>query len=234
MQAKSFFQDVKRKLVARKQNLQALREDRLGTRQEFAKESMGELSNADNHPGDQATELYEREKDIALDQHAGREEERVDKAIEAIDNGDYGRCRKCGNDIPLERLEAEPTALECIQHSYEEQGPEDEEERKSRPVEEEQILPGKGGFKEEQADEVDNDRWDAEEIWDQTEAYGSSDTPSDTYDPSAEYAGMFGDAEHEPDDADEYDGFSVTDSEGNPVENDADMGEYTRFFGKGK
>lgn len=184
---------------------------------EFAQESMGELSNYDNHPADQATGLYEREKDLALEQHTDREEIRIQKALEAIDEGTYGTCRKCGDDIPVERLKAEPTALECVRHSY------DEPRLDDRPVEEDQLLPGKGGFTNTTTEGVENDRFDAEETWEQTAAYGSSDTPQDTYNPGEFYEGMFGDADSETGEEDMIDGFSMTDSEGNPIDFDHDV-----------
>jgi RNA polymerase-binding transcription factor DksA len=37
-------------------------------------------------------------------------------AMERIRNNEYGRCRRCGKDIPLERLRANPAALFDIEH----------------------------------------------------------------------------------------------------------------------
>lgn len=39
---------------------------------------------------------------------------RIDKTLEQIDEGDYGYCEECGADIGLRRLEARPTAKQCI------------------------------------------------------------------------------------------------------------------------
>ncbi len=38
----------------------------------------------------------------------------IDEALARIDNGSYGTCAECGDDIPLERLKALPFALFCI------------------------------------------------------------------------------------------------------------------------
>jgi DnaK suppressor protein len=38
----------------------------------------------------------------------------VTHALEQIDQGTYGTCERCGNDIPPERLEALPTARLCV------------------------------------------------------------------------------------------------------------------------
>jgi DnaK suppressor protein len=40
---------------------------------------------------------------------------RVEKALEAIDRGMYGKCRRCGGEISEDRLEAQPDAVLCIQ-----------------------------------------------------------------------------------------------------------------------
>jgi len=52
--------------------------------------------------------------------HAGlieRSEDRlrlIDQALARVDNGTYGTCAECGDDIPLERLKALPFALLCV------------------------------------------------------------------------------------------------------------------------
>lgn len=39
---------------------------------------------------------------------------KVDEALERIDNGDFGLCDECGEDIGDERLKARPVATLCI------------------------------------------------------------------------------------------------------------------------
>ena len=39
---------------------------------------------------------------------------KIEKSIAEIDNGDYGFCETCGVEIGLRRLEARPTATQCI------------------------------------------------------------------------------------------------------------------------
>jgi DnaK suppressor protein len=40
---------------------------------------------------------------------------RIDTALARINEGSYGQCESCGQDIPQARLQAEPTALRCVQ-----------------------------------------------------------------------------------------------------------------------
>jgi DnaK suppressor protein len=35
-------------------------------------------------------------------------------ALDHVGSGDYGRCERCGEQIPAERLEAVPDALTCV------------------------------------------------------------------------------------------------------------------------
>ena len=79
----------------------------------------------DNHPGDMGTELFEREKDMALNVHAGSELDKVESALQAMEDGSYGKCEVCQKDIPFERLEAVPYTTLCIDHATEQEVPQD-------------------------------------------------------------------------------------------------------------
>jgi RNA polymerase-binding protein DksA len=74
-------------------------------------DEVGELNPGfDQHPGDVATELYDRELEYTL--HDGEQAllVRIDRALARIDAGTFGTCERCGKEIPVERLEARPWA----------------------------------------------------------------------------------------------------------------------------
>lgn len=51
-------------------------------------------------------------------QEAGRDLEElrdIDAALRRIDAGDYGDCDECGNEIGHPRLQAQPTAIRCVE-----------------------------------------------------------------------------------------------------------------------
>jgi DnaK suppressor protein len=73
-----------------------------------------ELSFADNHPGDVATETFDRELDGGLQEGATRQLEQIDGALGRIEAGTYGTCTVCGKPIAAERLRAVPWATLCI------------------------------------------------------------------------------------------------------------------------
>jgi RNA polymerase-binding protein DksA len=80
-------------------------------------EETGELlsGSADNHLADTATETYERELDEGLEEDAREQLRQIEHALERIESGQYGMCEVCGKEIPVERLEAMPSATLCIE-----------------------------------------------------------------------------------------------------------------------
>ncbi|MGI6657664.1 MAG: RNA polymerase-binding protein DksA [Desulfobulbus sp.] len=65
-------------------------------------------------PNDRAT--MESDRSFAL-RIRGRERklvEKIDEALGRIDNGTYGVCAGCGQDISVKRLQARPVAEFCI------------------------------------------------------------------------------------------------------------------------
>jgi RNA polymerase-binding transcription factor DksA len=68
------------------------------------------------HPGDVATDLFERERDLGQLEQIERELREIDDALRRLDDGTYGVCEVCGRPIPDERLEAVPTARFDTEH----------------------------------------------------------------------------------------------------------------------
>lgn len=72
-----------------------------------------ELSFYDNHPSDMATELFDKEKGLALKRNEISILNKIEDSLKSIENQTYGKCESCGNDITLERLEFMPYAANC-------------------------------------------------------------------------------------------------------------------------
>jgi YteA family regulatory protein len=86
-------------------------------------ETLSELSDYDDHPADIATETFEREKDRALRENARETIERVEAALQKMENGTYGLCDICGQPIPAGRLDAVPYATLCVKCQADVEGP---------------------------------------------------------------------------------------------------------------
>jgi DnaK suppressor protein len=74
-----------------------------------------ELSSADQHPAEQATETLERELDLGVLQSVETELTDLQAALDRLDAGSYGICEICSKPIAEGRLEAMPAARYCVE-----------------------------------------------------------------------------------------------------------------------
>ena len=63
---------------------------------------------------EQAVETQNDQVLDALDDEARLELKQIDAALVRMDDGSYGECVACGNEIPVARLQAVPFADKCI------------------------------------------------------------------------------------------------------------------------
>ncbi len=203
-------QTLKSNLIKTKEDLQSrLDGQHYGREFEFPKESVSELSNYDNHPADLGTELFEREKDIALNEHSEHLLQEIEQSLTDINKDSYGKCEVCGEQIPYERLEAVPTARRCIKHT------EENKVTNNRPEEEEVMTPpfGKFDFDESQHEET---FFDAEDSWQAVGIYGTSESPSDfSNNDNKDYNNMFMESEEPIGFVEEVENILTADIEGN-------------------
>jgi DnaK suppressor protein len=67
------------------------------------------------HMADHGTDAMEREKSLLLAQRGGDYLDYLGEALQRVENGTFGVCRVCGGEIGRARLEAVPTATQCIE-----------------------------------------------------------------------------------------------------------------------
>ncbi len=82
-----------------------------------AESALNELPGQTMFPdlGDQATAETDRNFMLRLRGREQRLLKKIDEAIERIDNGTFGICDDCGNEIDVKRLEARPVTTMCIE-----------------------------------------------------------------------------------------------------------------------
>ncbi len=71
----------------------------------------------DNFPDPTDRAAYEADRNFEL-RIRDREHKlikKVKKALDRIENGTFGVCEKCGDDIAIERLKARPVTTQCIE-----------------------------------------------------------------------------------------------------------------------
>ncbi|SNZ16798.1 transcriptional regulator, TraR/DksA family [Terribacillus aidingensis] len=199
----------KEMLEKRLQELKQTLKDHFGVEMSYNKDAVGELSNYDNHPGDTATELFEREKDIALNDHLEQEQQDIEAALERMEKGTYGICQKSGKPIPDERLLAMPTAETLVEFKPQQMTLHD------RPAEEAVIHPRLEDL-EGKDDEEDSEHnfYDGEDTLQELQAYGSSETPSDFVNSEKDYEYMAVNSGEEVGGAEDIENFLIADMHG--------------------
>jgi len=107
---------VRRLLEEERSRLEAVRHTLLlESLEETQQESTQELSSLDQHPADQGTETFEREKAQSIRIATEIQLTDVERALARLESGDYGVCEMCGKKIAEERLEARPAARYCVE-----------------------------------------------------------------------------------------------------------------------
>lgn len=122
-------------------------------------DSVGELSGYDQHPADLGSEMFEREKDIALREHDRIRLEKVEQALQRMEQGDYGVCEGCDGNIEPLRLSAEPAATYCVSCA---QSRQTIPLTSDRPIEEAVLSPP---FARTNLDGADQTGFDGEDSW---------------------------------------------------------------------
>jgi DnaK suppressor protein len=68
----------------------------------------------DADSSEQAAQLGNVEVKVALENEAMAEIAEIQTALQRLDQGDYGICVSCGEEIGRERLEARPACAKCV------------------------------------------------------------------------------------------------------------------------
>ena len=81
------------------------------------KESTSDLSGHDQHPAEEGTETFDRERDLSILESTEFELSEVEAAMSRLADGAYGTCEVCRSRIGEERLKALPATRFCIEHA---------------------------------------------------------------------------------------------------------------------
>jgi RNA polymerase-binding transcription factor DksA len=73
----------------------------------------------ESDPNDVADQIEELSTNVPLVEELEERHEEVNDALEKMDEGVYGLCEVCSEQIPLARLKANPAARTCIEHAEE-------------------------------------------------------------------------------------------------------------------
>lgn len=90
--------------------------DEFAEQDQDMRERAGEMGLYRFHMADLGTETMEKEKEFLLASNEGRRLYEIDEALRRLfkDPERFGACERCGQAIPMERLEVVPYTRYCI------------------------------------------------------------------------------------------------------------------------
>jgi RNA polymerase-binding transcription factor DksA len=97
---------LQQKLTELEENIRSLDQQSLMDSPQGA----GDLNTVRTHPADQGTQMADQERNRAVADLESRQVVEIQSALRRIQDGSYGVCANCGEDIPRVRLEAVPWA----------------------------------------------------------------------------------------------------------------------------
>ena len=100
--------EFRNRLIARRRELLELAENSAESRKpvELDQTRVGRLSRMDALQNQAMSLEAERRRKVEL--------QRIEASLKRIEEGDYGYCVACGEQIPLRRLELDPTLPTCV------------------------------------------------------------------------------------------------------------------------
>lgn len=104
----------KRKMRSFRDRLLDRREGLVGQVQAAELYSRERDAEATQDPADMAANAYTKELLVSMSDNDRQLLNSIDEALERIEEGDYGKCARCGEALPEKRLEAVPWARHCI------------------------------------------------------------------------------------------------------------------------
>lgn len=107
-QINSFKQQLLKMRDEAEQDMEQYRDDK--AKQDYPNDETGEISSVADHPGNLGTDQFEREKEQTFYEKAREKKMEINDALQRIEEGRFGISEKSGEPIPVERLEAMPTA----------------------------------------------------------------------------------------------------------------------------
>jgi RNA polymerase-binding transcription factor DksA len=107
--------EARTRLLTERARIEALRQAAGRLTADAQEATERELSSAEQHPSELASETIGLELDQSVQKHAELELAELEEAVKRVDSGSYGNCEACGKPIGEARLEAIPTARFCIE-----------------------------------------------------------------------------------------------------------------------
>lgn len=112
--AKSTLKKFQAQLEEERERLLALIAEREREMEEAKATETAAERNPDPDSADAASMKFEYMKEMSLERNSVDLLRKVEHALERVESGEYGICERCGEAIPVARLEVLPYATTCV------------------------------------------------------------------------------------------------------------------------
>jgi RNA polymerase-binding protein DksA len=106
--------EIRRQLEGERGNLVAQLEELTADSFDGTQSDMTGEVGLDDDFADAGSATFERERDLSIQNNVRDLIDQMNRAIQRIEDGNYGTCERCGNPIEAARLKALPHALLCM------------------------------------------------------------------------------------------------------------------------
>jgi len=109
-----FIQTSKQKLLEKKERLSKQLEDLTHDKKFDKNKVQVKWEDIGDKDEDNAGEVADFQDKLSLERELEESLEKINNALKKIEEGTYGKCKKCGGEIQKARLEAYAEAEQCI------------------------------------------------------------------------------------------------------------------------
>ena len=106
--------EIRRQLESERGNLLAQLDELTADSFDGTQSDMTGEVGLDDDFADAGSATFERERDLSIQNNVRDLIDQMNRAIQRIEDGNYGTCERCGNPIEAARLKALPHALLCM------------------------------------------------------------------------------------------------------------------------
>lgn len=112
--AKSTVERFRKRLVEERDRLELMVEDYEREREDARLTESSADRSPDPGNAEAGSMKFEYEKELSIEQNLIDLKSKVEIALRKIESGSYGICERCGEAIPMARLEALPYSTLCV------------------------------------------------------------------------------------------------------------------------
>lgn len=112
--ASSTLDRFRRRLTDEREHLEGLLARFDAEREEVRLSETSSDRSPDPNTAEGGSLAFELEKELSLEKNARDLLDKVNRALETVDDGTYGICLECGKAIPVARLDALPYVTLCV------------------------------------------------------------------------------------------------------------------------